>query len=246
MLNSIIYEIEFPDGQVKEYAANFIAENMLTQVDADGYSITMMDAIIDYRKDESIAVPKSDKYVVTKRGQKKLRKTTVGWSLLIKWADTSETWIPLKDMKESHPCKTTDFAKARGIDDEPAFAWWVPYTLRKRDIILSKVKARVRKTTHKYGIEIPTSVKHAFEIDKRNGNTWWRDALAKEITEVGVAFEVLEEGAQAPIGWRKVTGHLVWDVKMDFTRKARWALDGHKTPSPVGSTYAGVVSRDSV
>jgi hypothetical protein len=48
MLNSIIYEIEFPDGQVKEYAANFIAENMLTQVDADGYSITMMDAIIDY------------------------------------------------------------------------------------------------------------------------------------------------------------------------------------------------------
>jgi hypothetical protein len=38
------------------------------------------------------------------------------------------------------------------LDDEPAFAWWVPYTLRRRDIILSKVKARVRKTTHEYGI----------------------------------------------------------------------------------------------
>jgi hypothetical protein len=43
-----------------------------------------------------------------------------------------------------------------------------------------------------------------------------------------------------------VTGHLVWDVKMDFTRKARWVLDGHKTPNPIGSTYAGVVSRDSI
>jgi hypothetical protein len=43
-----------------------------------------------------------------------------------------------------------------------------------------------------------------------------------------------------------VTGHLVWDVKMDFTRKARWVLDGHKTPTPIGSTYAGVVSRDSI
>ena len=32
---------------------------------------------------------------------------------------------------------------------------------------------------------------------------------------------------------------------MDFTRKARWALDGHKTPDPIGSTYAGVVSRES-
>ena len=33
---------------------------------------------------------------------------------------------------------------------------------------------------------------------------------------------------------------------MDFTRKARWVLDGHKTPDPIGSTYAGVVSRESV
>ncbi len=49
-----------------------------------------------------------------------------------------------------------------------------------------------------------------------------------------------------PPGWKKVTGHLVWDLKMDFTRKARWVLDGHKTPNPIGSTYAGVVSRESV
>ena len=32
---------------------------------------------------------------------------------------------------------------------------------------------------------------------------------------------------------------------MDFTRKARWVWDGHKTPDPVGSKYAGVVSRSS-
>ena len=43
-----------------------------------------------------------------------------------------------------------------------------------------------------------------------------------------------------------MTGDIVWDVKMDFTRKARWVLDGHKTPDPEGSTYAGVVSRESV
>ena len=33
---------------------------------------------------------------------------------------------------------------------------------------------------------------------------------------------------------------------MDFTRKDRWVLDGHKTPSPTGSTYAGADSRESV
>ena len=33
---------------------------------------------------------------------------------------------------------------------------------------------------------------------------------------------------------------------MDLTRKARWVLDGHKTLDPIGKTYAGVVSRESV
>ena len=72
------------------------------------------------------------------------------------------------------------------------------------------------------------------------------NAINKEMLNVGIAFEVLPTGEKASPGWIKVTGHLVFDVKMDFTRKARWALDGHKTPDPVGYTYAGVVSRESV
>ena len=142
--------------------------------------------------------------------------------------------------------ETAEFARARGIDDEAAFAWWVPYTLRKRDVILSKIKARIRKTTHKYGIEIPTSVEHAKQIDIRNRNTFWMDALETEMRNIGIAFELLEDGQRAPPIWHLVTGHLIWDVKMDFTRKARWVLDGHKTPDATISTYAGVVSRESV
>ena len=109
-----------------------------------------------------------------------------------------------------------------------------------------KISARIRKTTHKYRIEIATSVATALEIDRVNNNTFWKDALTKEMTEVGVAFEVLEENIKASVGWSKVTGHLVWNVKMDFTRKARWVLDGLKTPNPIGSTYAGVISRGSI
>ena len=118
--------------------------------------------------------------------------------------------------------------------------------MRKRDIILSVVKSRLRKTTHKYGIKIPTSIADAKCIDKENNNHFWRDAIQLEIQNNGVACEILEINRKAPPGWRAVTGHLVFDVKMDFTRKARWVLDGHKTPNPIGSTYAGVVSRESV
>ena len=245
-LNSIVYDVEFPDGTVKEYSANIIAENMLTQVDSDGFTMTMMEGIIDHKIDTDVAVSKSDMYVVTRRGQKRLRKTTCGWKLLVRWKDGSESWIHLKDLKESHPVDLAEYAKARGIADEPAFAWWVPYTMRKRDIILSVVKSRLRKTTHKYGIKIPTSIADAERIDKENGNHFWRDAIQLEMQNNGVAFEILEINRKAPPGWRAVTGHLVFDVKMDFTRKARWVLDGHKTPNPIGSTYAGVVSRESV
>jgi hypothetical protein len=70
MLNSIVYDMEFPDGTVREYSANLIAENMLTQVDSDGYSLTLMEGIVDYRRDEAGVVSKDDGYVITKRGRK--------------------------------------------------------------------------------------------------------------------------------------------------------------------------------
>ena len=217
MLNSVVYEVEFPDGQVREYSANTIAMNMLTQVDTDGMSKTLMDGIVDYRKNENVAVGMNDKYITTRSGQRRLRVTTRGWELLIRWKDQTESWVRLAEMKESHPVETAEFAMARGIHKEPAFAWWVPYTLRKRTAILAAVKKRIRKTTHKYGIEVPKDVRHAFELDRQNGNTLWRDALQKEMVNVGVAFEILDEGKEAPKGWHKVTGHLIWDVKMDFT-----------------------------
>ena len=59
------------------------------------------------------------------------------------------------DVKESYPIELAEYATANSIDDEPAFAWWVPFTLKKRDNIISAVKQRIRKRTHKYGIEIP-------------------------------------------------------------------------------------------
>ena len=125
-LNSIIYDVEFPDGQVEEYAANITAENMLTQVDSDGMSTTLMEAIVDHQRDEAKVLQHQDKYVQTKNGRCHLRKTTEGWELLIKWNDKSESWIKLADMKESHPVEVAGYARARGIDKEPAFKWWVP------------------------------------------------------------------------------------------------------------------------
>ena len=112
-------------------------------------------------------------------------------------------------MKEAHPVETAEYAGARGISSEPAFAWWVPYTLKQLEVIPDVVKNRIRKMTLKYGIKIPRDVEHAHEIDSRNGNIMWLDAFKKEMYNVGVAFEILDEEAHVPHGWKQVTRHLV-------------------------------------
>ena len=69
-LNSIVYDVEFPDGTIREYSANVIAENMLTQIDEDGFALSLMEGIVDHKRDPATALSKDDKYVVTRRGQK--------------------------------------------------------------------------------------------------------------------------------------------------------------------------------
>ena len=116
----------------------------------------------------------------------------------------------------------------------------------KCDLIIAAIRSRIRKTTHKYGIEIPKNVKNANELDQKNGNDFCTKAIEKEMSNVGISFNILDESKSAPVRWSIESGHMVFDVKMDFTRKVRWVLDGHQSDDPTRSTYSGVVSRDSV
>ena len=80
--------------------------------------------------------------------------------------------MPLKILKNSNPIEVAEFTVARGIDKEPAFTWWFPYTLRRCDIIIAGVNSQVKRTTRKYGIELLRSVDEALRFDKLNGNTF--------------------------------------------------------------------------
>ena len=79
----------------------------------------------------------------------------------MKWKDGTVTWKYLKDLKELNPINVAEYVTARGIQGDPAFAWLLPFTFRKRDIIIAALKSRVRKSSHKYDIEIPTLVEHS-------------------------------------------------------------------------------------
>ena len=114
---------------------------------------------------------KGDNIIITSSGQQRHKLTTVGWEMLVEWRDGSSNWVPLKELKESNPVEVAEYAVSCNIHEEPAFVWWVKDVLKQRNRIISKVKSKYWKTTHKFGIKLPHSVKEALEIDKQNGNT---------------------------------------------------------------------------
>ena len=132
------------------------------------------------------------------------------------------------------------------IHDEPAFLWWVPHVLRKASRLLSKVKTLYHKNNLKFGIEVPKSIRDDILLDKENRNTFWLDAISKEMTNVKIAFKFLGKDAHPPPGYKQIRCHIIFDVKMDLTRKARFVVGGHLTDPPTAMTYASVVSRESV
>ena len=102
----------------------------------------------------------------------------------MRWKDGSSDWVLLADLKESFPVKLAEYATAVGIADEPAFAWWIKDVLQKQDWIISKVKLRYWKTTHKFGICLPHTVEEAYKIDWITGTNHWRKAIKKEMAKI--------------------------------------------------------------
>ena len=245
ILDTRIYELEFPDGRVEEYSVNTIIENMVEQLDPDGWDTGMLQEIISIRKDQNVAIPMGDDAFVTLNGIKRPVITTRGWDVQVRWQDESTSWIPLADIKESNPIQVAEYAIANDLAMEPAFRWWVTKVLRKRDRIIKRVQ-RCHKLKMKFGVEVPETVPEALELDRKNGNTLWADAIKKEMKNSRVAFNLLGREERPPVGFKEITCHLIFDVKMDLTRKARYVAGGHLTDPPSSMTYSSVVSRDSV
>eukprot|EP00804_Cyclotella_cryptica_P023948 CCRYP_010054-RA/>CCRYP_010054-RA protein AED:0.31 eAED:0.32 QI:0/0/0/1/0.5/0.33/3/0/420 len=248
-LNTCIYEVRFPNGRTEELAANVITEAVYAQCDADGNQYVLLDAIVDYHKDPSMAFARKDQVLVID-GKKIVKRSTKGWDLCCEWTDGSTSWQKLSNFKESHPLQVAEFAFAAQIADEPAFNWWRNWVLKKRDRIISFVKRRsagYHKRTHKYGIELRKTVEEAYAIDRATGTTFWHDAIEKEMNNVRVSFDVLADGVAPPADHWYIHCHLIFDIKMeDYHRKARLVAGGHVTKAPATLTYASVVSRETV
>ena len=58
LLDTRLYEVEFPDGTTKAVSANLIAENLLSQVDEEGRSYSILREIVDQHRTNGYALSK--------------------------------------------------------------------------------------------------------------------------------------------------------------------------------------------
>jgi hypothetical protein len=189
MLDTRIYEIEFPDGHSDEYTTNVIAENMYAQCDIEGRQYNLMDDIFDHKTDGH-AVEPADMYI--KHGSnKQVRKTTKGWHLCVAWKYGTTSWDRLVDLKESNTVEIAEYAVANSLLDAPAFVWWDTHVLKKRSRIIAAATKRYHKRTHKFVIEVPKSWDDCVRLDKDNVNTLWQDTVRKKMKNVRIAFKIL-------------------------------------------------------
>jgi hypothetical protein len=181
LLDSRHYEVEFTDGETEILTPDIITENLLAQVDEEGHRQMLIDEI-EYHRITDDAIPIDQGTFPTPAGMKRQQHTTKGWELSVQWKDGSSTWISLKDLKDTYPVELADYAIANQRQDEPAFAWWVPYVIKKQTAIISKLRSKYWQRTHKYGVRIPTrSVNEAKDIDQANGDTRWIDGVRLEM-----------------------------------------------------------------
>jgi len=134
-----LYQVQFPEGQVEEYSANVIAQNLYSQLDSEGHHFVLLEDIIDYEKNED-AVPYENRFMISNNGNIHKRCTTKGWSLCVLWKDGSTSWESLKDLKESFPIQVAEYTVSQGLQDEPAFSWWVKATISRKNRIVKAMK----------------------------------------------------------------------------------------------------------
>ncbi len=166
LLNSRIYMVEFPDGDIAEFSANKIAEAIYNNLNDDGEEELLFKGIVTHEVDHEIALLNKQKLF-----------TTHGWRICVEWNDGSTTWHPLADVKNSFMVELANYALQYGLENEPAFKWWIRPTIKHKELFICATKARYASRTHKFGIHVPRTVQEALDIDRNTKTTFWQDAI---------------------------------------------------------------------
>ncbi|KAL7564900.1 hypothetical protein ACA910_009389 [Epithemia clementina (nom. ined.)] len=177
------------------------------------------------------------------------------YNVLVEWETGETTCEPLSLIADDDPITCAVYGKKHGLLDEPGWKHLKRYTKTSKRLIRAAKQSRIKQTCHsvkyQFGFQIPCDYKEAVDLDNKNGNTKWQDAVELELLQIS-SYETFKDHGKAkwengkvtnaPPGYQKIRVHLVFAVQHDGRHKARLVADGHLTKEPVETIYSGVVS----
>ena len=126
------------------------------------------------------------------------------------------------------PVTIADYAKGRDLMETPGWKRFRRYAKKEKknnlllkQFHLSAMRHRTAKV-FKFGIRIPCDFEDAERLDRKNGNSLWKDAHALEMKQHHEykTFESLGIGAPTPDDYEKVKLKIVYDCKHNYRRRA--------------------------
>lgn len=170
------------------------------------------------------------------------------WNLTIQWDTGEKTQEPLTTIATDDPVACAIYAEKHGLLNTEGWKRFKAVSNRQKKMFRRANLAKLRsfRVTPKfmYGYEIPRDYRHAIELDRINGNTYWQDAVKMELKQLSDyrTFKDVGRGVSPPSDHKRIRVHLIFAVKHDGRHKARLVADGHLTDVPNDSVYSGVVS----
>ena len=174
------------------------------------------------------------------------------WNLLVAWEDGSQTWEPLAILAKDDPVTVAKYGKDNDLLDKPGWKRLKSIAKREKKFTRMLKHAKIAPSreipVYKFGVEMPRNINGVPGLDKRNGNTKWKEACNNEIDLMDEydTFKDQGKGAPTPKGYKRIRLHWVFDVKQDLRHRARLVAGGHLTDIPIDNPYSSVVSLRSL
>eukprot|EP00934_Nitzschia_sp_Nitz4_P000636 Nitzschia sp. Nitz4//scaffold500_size4614//80//4514//NITZ4_009238-RA/size4614-augustus-gene-0.0-mRNA-1//-1//CDS//3329553583//636//frame0 len=245
MLSKLVETAESMEGRAKIPNMSHREEQHLHYVMFCDYTNDVVDQVTEQKK-----VGRVIRSILEHRYKK---TTNDNVELKVLWSTGEVQWVRHDDVMLDNPFVICKYAKLKGLETTDTFKWCTSFqhqanAIHEAHVLNAKAaKAQRGVPRYKFGVQLPNNLRHAFLLDKINGNNLWREALDKELNQLKEAstFRVPKDTEEL-LKYSKIMYHIVWDVKFDYRRKARLVANSKMTDPTAEDVYSGVVATETI
>ena len=137
------------------------------------------------------------------------------YNVNVRWENEEITSEPLKVIAADDPVTLAQYALDKNLLDTDGWKRFrgIAKNHKKMQRMVNQAKLRSYRHSPRYmfGFEVPRNYEHALELDKKNGNTRWKDCTDTELVQLHEynTFEDRGKNASIPPGFKRIRTHLV-------------------------------------